>query len=536
MADNRTVGIEAGATRFRIKTPTDEIDRLLYEELAYRVDGAEWSEAYSNGAWDGYQRLYNRRDHAASIGLLDRARTVLDREGYDVTVTDNRQSSGNPIATKWQFAHTLRDYQREAVSAVLDSGGGVVSLPTGAGKTVVALRLIHSVGRRAIVFVHSKELLYQWADEVREVLDVDPGVIGDGEWSEGPVTVALMDTLVSRGPEKLDEYDVAVYDECHRTSAADTFHAVGQAVDAPLRVGLSATPWRKVSGEELKIEGATGGTAFEVSAEELIESGHLARPKWRVVDPAEHGTQQTPNPDEVFQQAYKRCVVKCEARNRSIAEAATDLARDGRSVLVTVDRIAHGERLQSIIGSEYTVPAVFLDGSAGGDRRKAVLEDHGSGDVLVSTLIREVVDLPELDAVVLAGGGKSKVDVIQQIGRTLRPDGCETAVIVDVRDRGEYIGDHFEARREYVSDYYGEYGPNLNCDPAVETVREWLERNGIPTDQVSVSSASNGGVRVEITGWVEEFDHYRELMQAAGASFDGEANYIHDLDRLPEVA
>lgn len=536
MGGESTVQVTVGPTAFRVENPTADVDDFLHEELAYTDPDARHIDSVRNGTWDGIHRLYDRTDHSAAVGLLDRARSALESDGYDVRVTDEREGDGDPISTTWGFPHPLREYQQEAVTSVLGSGGGVVSLPTGAGKTVVALRCIHAVGRRTVIFVHTKELLRQWFGQVRDVLDVEPGRIGDGEWSEGPVTVALMDTLVSRGPDNLDGYDVAIYDECHRTSAADTFHDVGQAVNAPLRVGLSATPWRRVSGEELKIEGATGGIAYQATAEELIEAGHLARPEWHVVDPAEHGEQRTANPSEGYQTAYKRCIVECDARNRAVAGTSADLARDGHSVLVSVDRLSHGEALTDRLTDAHGVDATFLCGSDGSDRRESVLDAFGPGDVLVSTLIREGVDLPDLNAIVLAGGGRSKRNLIQQIGRALRPSGGDTAVVVDVRDRGKHLGEHYETRRETCRDYYGRFGPDANRDPDVEMVREWLARSGVPTDKLDVCRGTDGGVRVEVTGWIDEFDHYRSLMREAGARYDGEANYIRATERLPEVA
>ncbi len=72
---------------------------------------------------------------------------------------------------------------------------------------------------------------------------------------EKPVTVAMIQTLLSRGVDKLQlPYAVVVFDECHRTSAAEKFYELGISLPQRFRFGLSATPWRRIRGEELKIE------------------------------------------------------------------------------------------------------------------------------------------------------------------------------------------------------------------------------------------------------------------------------------------
>lgn len=491
------VAVPAGSTRFRVRDPPPEVDHLLHEELAYFMDGAEWSAAYDNGQWDGYVRLYDKTDHTAPVGLLDRATSVLESRGYSVTVTEPGRFSADSINVAWNFGHDLRDYQRRAVESTLSAGGGIVSIPTGGGKTVVALKIVELAAKRSIVFVHTKELLRQWADEVRDVLGVDPGVIGDGEWSEGPVTVASMQTLASRGTDGLSNYGVAVYDECHSTSAADTMHDIGLAVDAGLRVGLSATPWRDVDGEELKIEGAVGGLAAEVSAEELIDAGHLARPEFRLIDPADYGDPETPDPLADYQDAYRQCVELAEVRNLAVADTAAELADDGYSVLVSVDRLAQGHLLRFALDGSMTrrnlldalrdpdddpvdvaekVAAAeaaekvgdhsvaFLSGDDDTATRTDVLDafDRGEVDILVSTLLKEGVDLPSINAVLLAEAGKSDTAKIQTVGRALRPSNGDHAVVADIRDRGEYLGEHFDVRRQAFADYYGEYGPEVD--------------------------------------------------------------------------
>ena len=494
-AEPSTVHITVGAARFRLENPTDEIDTLLYNELAYFVDGAEFSKAYRNG-WDGYSRLYDRQAKTAPVGLLDRAKAIINEHGYSVSVESLDVPDPNPIDVSWRFDHDLRDYQRESVESVLSNGGGVVSLPTGAGKTVVALKVFESVRQRAIVFVHTQELLYQWADEIRDVLEVEPGVIGNDEWSEGPVTVAMMQTLDSRGTDDLGTYSVAVFDECHRTSAAETMHNVGLSVDAPLRVGLSATPWREVTGEELRIEGAVGDEAINVSAEKLIDAGHLARPEFRYITPRDYGDQSEPSNLQSWPTVYRNHVVLSSTRNKGVASTAAALARDGYTVLVSVDRLTQGHLLRFMLNGEVgrretlralrsdeddpsdvagkvdaverhptvaDIGASFLHGGNNTAERDKTIKSFAAGDIpiLISTLLGEGVDLPSINAVVLAEGGKSDTAKIQTVGRALRPANGDHAVIADVRDRGAFIGDHFEARRQAFADYYGSYGPDI---------------------------------------------------------------------------
>jgi superfamily II DNA or RNA helicase len=155
----------------------------------------------------------------------------------------------------------------------------------------------------------------------------------------------------------------------------------------------------------------------------------------------------------------------------------------------------------------------------------------------VSTLIREGVDLPAINAVVLAGGGKSKTDKIQVIGRALRPENGTTADVVDLRDRGEYLGEHYELRQAALREYYGDHGPAIERNE--RDVRDWLESHRLPTDAFRVSESDGGRVVIDKTGYLseDEFGRFVEAMRDTEAvEYDGEHNYVDDPTALPGVA
>lgn len=477
---------------FFLRDSPTEVDDLLYQELAY------WNDAYKEHQ-QRWIRLYDRSNHGAPVGLIDRARTLIESAGYDFSVDWEGDRRGDAVHLDWQFPHDLRDYQKDAIDAVKANGGGIIGLPTGTGKTVTAMRLLHDVSvemGRGIVLVHTQELLYQWADEIRDTLNVEPGVIGDGHWSEGPVTIAIMQTLISRGVNELDkDYGVAIFDECHRTSAADTMHDIGMDLNVAMRVGLSATPWRRIEGEELKIEGAVGGEAHTVTAEEMIDREYLAEPRFDIIEPGDYGQVDVASDGESYHDAYRRCISLSPTRNRAIATRAAELAKQGYKVLVNVDRIKHGRLLEYALNTDVSHDELideisfdnahekreFISGMQGLDRvantnaefmhgadsteiRQGTLDEFENGDldILISTLLREGVDIPNINAIVLAQAGKSDVKQIQVIGRALRPQNGSHAKILDVNDVGRYFSGQFEKRILAMWEYYGDYGPDLD--------------------------------------------------------------------------
>lgn len=475
-----------GYTWFFLQNATTEIDDLLYQELAYfndayRIQDQEWI------------RLYKRDNSGAPIGLLDRARELIEAAGHELTVQWHGERRSSPVDLDWQFPHELRDYQRQAVEAVKQNGGGIVGLPTGTGKTVVAMRLLKELSieaGRGIVLVHTKELLEQWTSELEDTLNCTVGAIGDGRWSEGDVTVAIMQTLMSRDVDQLEkDYGIAIYDECHRTSAADTMYEIGMELDTETRIGLSATPWRRIDGEELKIEGVVGGTAYTATAEQMIDNGYLATPQFEIIDV---DNARTAGSSEDYHDAYRRCISLDSHRNSALAHKTAQLADNGHTVLVNVDQIKHGRLLEYMLNDtlseqditstldfttvirrqkfvtalqsveQIDAKAAFMHGSDSSSKRQTILENFENGDldILISTLLKEGTDIPSISALVYASAGKSDIAMIQSIGRALRPQNGDQATIVDVKDKGRFFGQQFTKRTQAMNDYYGAYGPS----------------------------------------------------------------------------
>lgn len=428
------------------------IDNLLDSELSYRVEGAEHINSVQRGAWDGREHLYDVHNHEAPVGLLRRAKTVLEEHGHDVKVRDKREGPElGDMDYDWNFEHDLRDYQVDAVQQALSTEGGTLNLPTGGGKTICALRLTKELGHKAIVLVHKTDLLYQWKDEIENILGKEAGVIGDDVWEEKDITVAMMQTLQERGLDLLqNDYEILVGDECHHVPA-DTFFEVSSGIDAYYKFGLTATPFRN-DNADMKIFAGVGDITVKLTAEELIDDGYLARPEFETIEWEPSGFV----PSDYSEQ--RRMMRESRERNIAIVERAEELVENGYKVMVDVSRIDHGLHLANMLDTE------FVYGETDSEDRQRILDEFKSGDrdVIVSTLLDEGVDIPQLNAIILADSGKSSIKSVQTIGRALRPSNGDHAKIVNMDDSnaGEYMKEHFEAREQTMEEYYGQYYQN----------------------------------------------------------------------------
>jgi len=135
----------------------------------------------------------------------------------------------------------LRDYQDEALLSWKRAGRrGVVVLPTGAGKTVLALKAIEELGEATLVVVPTLVLVDQWREGLEEAFGVDVGVLGGGRRDVRPITVSTYDSASIRAPSIGNRFRLLVLDEVHHLPAP-SYRRIGFMYTAPYRLGLTAT-------------------------------------------------------------------------------------------------------------------------------------------------------------------------------------------------------------------------------------------------------------------------------------------------------
>ena len=244
---------------------------------------------------------------------------------------------------------------------------------------------------------------------------------------------------------KLPTYPLVIFDECH-TIPADTAYKVAMNMLPQHRLGLSATPYRE-DNADLKIFGAIGLLGKTITPEYLVEHGYLAKPVFIF--------QKLPPKiiySNDFNTIYEKGIVENDDRNNAIKQWAEKLILDGRSVYIHVDRIKHGLKLQKLIPN-----SVFI--SSKSNNRQEVIKMFGSGSIncLISTLLKEGVNIPSMDGLIYASGKKSAVATIQTIGRVLRSQaGKKDAIIIDFKDSGNRILlSHYHQRKENYKNVFG---------------------------------------------------------------------------------
>src|SRR5262245_5182385 len=212
--------------------------------------------------------------------------------------------SYQPTPWKAKSERTPFPHQTEAVEAWWrERGQGLVVLPTGTGKTFVAILAIERAGRPAIVVTPTIDLLNQWYGELVAAFGEPIGLIGGGHYDVQPITVTTYDSAYLYVERWGDRFGLLIFDECHHLPGP-SFSMTAVGAIAPYRLGLTATPER-ADGAEAAYPDLIGRIVYRREIREL--SGEFL---------AEYRTQRvfvalTPDEQQRYQTAretYRRFI------------------------------------------------------------------------------------------------------------------------------------------------------------------------------------------------------------------------------------
>ena len=181
---------------------------------------------------------------------------------------DDRARGYEELPQGMRLRREPRPYQSEAIAAWRAARGrGVVVLPTGAGKTHVALMAIDDKRRNALVVTPTLDLVRQWYDALRTTFGLPVGLVGGGEHDVRALTVTTYDSAHLHMEHLGARFGLLVFDEAHHLPGASYALAARLSL-APFRLGLTATPER-ADGRESELEELIGPIVLRRDVTEL---------------------------------------------------------------------------------------------------------------------------------------------------------------------------------------------------------------------------------------------------------------------------
>jgi len=413
----------------------------------------KWLQGYLSFTDSGFRKSSKRVSlyHLASAsfpgGLLPLVLDAGKRDNITIGLIDKRTS--NLQVDVDADLDWLRDYQLDAVEAIARERRGIIRAPTGSGKTECFVALTQKLPGRWLMLVHRDTLVDQASDRytlrtgrVANVLSRVPAQ----HWRLAPglnaMTFQTLAAALRRDTALVDQAlavcDGLIIDEAH-VAPADTYFRAVQRCPAEYRVGFSGTPLDRTDNRSLMAIAALGRVIYSIKATTLIESGVLARPRITMIPVAQkfQAQGQVARGARAYSQIYSTHVSGSDARNMRVVELVRDAPKP---CMVFVKEIEHGHALKKAC-EQAGLNTEFVFGGTKSHGRKGSIQrlERGDADVLIASVVfQEGVDIPSLESVIIASGGKSVIAALQRIGRGMRTNnGAKTDFkVYDILDLG----------------------------------------------------------------------------------------------------
>lgn len=347
---------------------------------------------------------------------------------------------------------TLRNDQLKLINDALANLRGIIKAPTGSGKTILQLALLSCYPKlNSLILAHLSSIVTQTAEELHKFGFKDIQIMGAGHQRaplRGKILVSTMQTFKRLDPNEYSDYfHMVIVDEAHHvTTTTGTYGTILKNLVAPIRLGFTAT---LPTAEEAKfsMEGLLGPVIGDLTIQEAGELGILATPKIRLVKSRYNNRIHDL---KRYQDVYQEGIVGNRSRNRQIVDVIKEYTEQGKTALVIVQYIEHGQSIQDLAAS-HGINARFVRGETEGETREKIKKmfiRKRIPCVITTAVWREGINIPTLDVLINAAGGKSELMTLQAIGRGLRKtDEKDEVIIVDFFDPSHhYLISHFGER------------------------------------------------------------------------------------------
>ncbi|MGQ4834237.1 MAG: DEAD/DEAH box helicase [Candidatus Asgardarchaeia archaeon] len=358
------------------------------------------------------------------------------------------------LNTKITPLFTLRDYQYEAYRRWEANGyRGVIVIPTGGGKTHVALWAIYKLMKKTLIVVPTLPLVEHWKSNITKYLDVYRiGIFGANQKVLDEITISTYDSAYLNADKFADKFGLVIFDEVHHLPS-ESYRIIAESLLTEFRMGLTATPERSDMKHTL-LDELVGSVVYRIDIETLQNKGHVAKYEIRriyVPLPSEISEKYNTYkkkylsfirslPDGISPKRKYELMILRSTKDKAAHEAliyyekARRLALNAEEKLKKLQEILLTHRKEKVIiftrytdvvyeiSKRFGIPKITSETTQ--YERETILDSFRKGiytKLVTAEVLDEGVDVPDASIGIILSGTGSKRQYVQRLGRILRP-------------------------------------------------------------------------------------------------------------------
>lgn len=457
----------------------EEINHEINNLFSAFAPNYRFNPRYKHHLWDGKTRFYSPITGLLPIGFLTNLVKWCKTKNYTYKLSDLDDFVDNEIDpeeirafinSKLLNGYTIREYQLNAAYNGLNKKRGIILSCTGSGKSL----MIYTIFRYLLEKKHKKHMLlivpnkllvkqmyqdfhdYGWTDieKYAEMLygEVKPTY-------KLPILISTWQSLQNKDKEFFDNYQAVIVDETQGAKANVLSKLIKYCYNAEYKLGTTGTLPTELS-EQMGINAVIGDVIFELKSKELIDEGVLTKMAIGAIYLKYPENYIKENKDRTYQEEVKM-VEEYPTRNKAL-NYVIDHSKKTDNVLVLVNHKNHLKDVTKYLTEQYPDRKVsVIHGDIKLTEREEIrtgLEDE-DGTLLVATYatMSTGVNIPKLHSIMLYANSKSRIKVLQSIGRGLRKHKTKNKVIIyDIIDDLSYKTRTGKTKKNYCMLHFDE--------------------------------------------------------------------------------
>jgi superfamily II DNA or RNA helicase len=448
----------------RVITEQDHINEEIHDFFTFMTPGHESNPRFRKHQWDGKTHLFNSRTRYLYAGLVRYLITFATTQKYSITF-EAGIGMMNPVSLveTTDFIDSLkichqgsvlapRDYQVVGVAKSLRYKRMLLVSPTASGKSYIMYAIVRwlldkGLCKKGLIVVPNVHLVKQlktdfedysngtW-DVSENVHHVHQGII---KTIDKPITISTWQSLFDEDPKFFTDFDFVIGDEAHHYKAVSLKTLMVKLVNAEYRISMTGTlnNWKV---HRLIIEGLFGPYSKLTTTRKMIDKKQSSDLQIKCLI-----LRHEPHLCDIFAKTKKKEVYRkeidyligCDTRNRFITNLALSL--NGNTLLLFQYVEKHGEILYGMLKDCVGRKVFYIHGAVEADDREVVREivEKETNAIIVASYgtMSEGVNIRNLNNLIFASPSKSKIRVLQSIGRGLRLGDNKThTTLYDISD------------------------------------------------------------------------------------------------------
>lgn len=449
------------------------IAREISEKFKFRAPNFQFHPKFKARVWDGFIYIFNEKNRLWYNGLIEQLKDFAADCEYTIQFTGDFSKNNLTVSDVSDFISSLkipekyitRDYQFDTIKECINNKQHLFVSPTASGKSLVIYILARYFNKKTLIIVPRIQLVDQMYSDFSDYgfnaeKHVHKIYSGQEKDTDKLITISTWQSIHRMPKEWFKQYNVVFGDEAHKCKATEIKLILENLVNCDIRYGFTGS-LDNIKTNKTILEGLFGPHKKIVSTKELIDRNFLSDLKINclVLDHSKENRQLLKKASYANEFEW---IVTYEPRNKLIKNLALELKGNTMILFQRVEK--HGLLLYEMMQNDLKNKNLFLvhgkiKGEEREDIRKKIMKLNDSLTLASMGTFAEGINIPNLNNIILASPTKSRIWVMQMIGRGLRKtenkDKCNVYDISDdlsIKSWKNYTLKHYVERVKFYNE------------------------------------------------------------------------------------